>query len=353
MKRFFVACLIFISFSAIAFAEEYKEVSPGYKVNFPDDFFYKKDFRVQWWYFTGHLFDAQGREFGYELTFFIVGVQKRDYRSRFGVDNIYISHFAISDVKEKRFYFSDKADSGAFDFAGAAGDRLKVWVDNDRLEGTMKKMHIVASDKENTLDLVLVPAKPPVLHGEKGYSRKSEESPLAASYYFSYTNLNTQGSLKIRDREFGVHGKSWFDREISTRGLGKGEIGWDWFSIQLDDDREIMFYMIRKNDGSSSEYSSGTVVYPNGTYRHLSAGDFKITVLDHYKSERTGARYPSQWEVAVPSEAATLKIKPLIRDQEFSGAASTGNYYWEGACTVEGSAKGRAYVEMTGYQGER
>jgi predicted secreted hydrolase len=348
MKRLLAACLIFV-FCASASAGEYQEVLPGHKLTFPGDFFYRKDYRVQWWYFTGHLFDEQGREFGYELTFFVVGVQKREYRSKFGVDNIYISHFAVSDLKEKRFLFSDKADSGAFDFAGAQGNGLAVWVGSDRMEGTTNKMHIIASDGEKTIDLVLVPAKPVVLHGDNGYSRKSEESPLAASYYFSYTNLKTEGRLKIGEREFRVHGKSWFDREISTRGLGKGEIGWDWFSIQLDDDREIMFYMIRKNDGSSSGYSSGTVVYRGGAYRHLSAADFKITVLEHFKSERSGARYPSRWEVVVPSESLTLKIAPLIRDQEFSGTASTGNYYWEGACSVEGSAKGRAYVEMTGY----
>ena len=349
MRSFLAVCMVFISFSAAAFAGEYQDVLPGRTLQFPEDFFYRKDYRVQWWYFTGHLIDTGGREFGYELTFFAVGVQRGKYGSKFGVNNIYITHFAVSDVQAKKFYFSDKADSGAFDFAGAAQHQLKVWVGHNVLEGSMTGMHIMASDEEKAIDLVLTPAKPLVLQGDKGYSRKSGESPFVASYYFSFTNLETQGRLSIGGRGFKVHGKSWFDRELSTRGLGKEEAGWDWFSIQLSDDTEIMLYLIRRTDGSLSGYSSGTLVYPDGSYRHLSVNDFGVAVRDHYTSEKTGARYPSRWEVSIPSESLTLKITPLIMDQEFSAASSTGNYYWEGDCSVEGTAQGRAYVEMTGY----
>ncbi len=345
---FLAVCLVLIPAAAVS-PEEYKEVSPSYRLTFPGDFFYRKDYRVQWWYFTGHLYDGQGREFGYELTFFAVGVQRRAYRSKFGVENIYISHFAVSDIKEKRFFYSEKADSGAFGFAGASDGRLEAWVNNDRLEGAPDKIHIKAADGDKAIDLVLKPAKPLVLHGDRGYSRKSEESPLIASYYFSYTDLKTEGSLNIGGTEFRVHGKSWFDREMSTRGLGKGQSGWDWFAIQLDDGREIMLYMIRKEDGSRDRYSSGTLVAQDGSYRRLSVGDFRIDVLDNYKSGKSGARYPSLWEVAIPSESIRLRIKPLIKDQEFSATSSTGIYYWEGDCGVEGTAKGRAYVEMTGY----
>lgn len=335
--------------STLAFAQEYRDVIPGVPLKFPEDLYLRPDYRVQWWYFTGHLLDDAGREFGYELTFFVLGVQKREYTSEFGVDNIYVSHFAVSDVQGKSFFFSDKADAGAYGFAGAMEKELKVWVGKDMLEGSVKEMHIAASDAEKEIDLTLVPLKPPVLQGEAGYSRKSEESPLIASYYFSYTDLKTEGFLKIGKTKFSVSGKSWFDREISTRGLGKNEKGWDWFSIQLDDGREIMLYLIRKSDGTAGIYSSGTMIYKDGKYRRLSLTDFKVRVLAHYKSKKTGARYPSLWRINVPSESLDLEITPLLPDQEFSGRFSTGNYYWEGTCRVEGTAKGRAYVEMTGY----
>ncbi len=348
MKR--LSVILFISFVySLAFGQEYKDIARDYTLQFPRDFYYKKDYRVQWWYFTGHLFDEKGREFGYELTFFVVGVQKKAYKSKFGLKNIYISHFALTDVAENTFYFSDNADSGAFDFAGAIDNQLNIWVGKNSVKGTMKEMHLSASDGDKAFDLTLIPTKPVVLHGENGYSRKSEESPLIASFYFSFTNLKTEGSLKIGNKIYRVKGKSWFDREISSRGLGQKQVGWNWFSIQLDNNREIMLYLLRNKDGSIDKNSSGTFVSNDGTYRHLSRDDFSITVLSHYRSKKTGARYPSQWVIKIPTEKIQLRLSPLIEDQELVTTRSTFNYYWEGACTVEGTARGKAYIEMTGY----
>jgi len=348
MKKLSLIALILLIYT-LAFGQEYLDVTDDYTVKVPEDFFYKKDYRVQWWYFTGHLFDERGREFGYELTFFVVNVQKRDYTSRFGVNRIYISHFAVSDIAGNAFHFSDKADSGVYEYAGAYDKQLKVWTGKNVLDGTYEKMHVKASDGNKSIDLHLKPVKPLVLNGKNGYSRKSEESPLIASVYFSYTQMNTQGKLTIGDKVYHVKGKSWFDREISTKGLSEKQAGWDWFAIQLDDNREIMIYMLRNKNGSLDPYSSGTFVYQNGRYRMLSKDDFSITVLSHYNSEKTGARYHSQWEIKIPSEKLILSITPLIQDQEVLAFSSTGNYYWEGACRVEGSARGKAYVEMTGY----
>jgi len=341
--------ILILCLYSLAFGQEYLDVTDDYIVKVPEDFFYKKDYRVQWWYFTGHLFDERGKEFGYELTFFVVNVQKRDYTSRFGVNRVYISHFAVSDISGNTFHFSDKADAGVYEFAGAEDNRLKVWTGNHVLDGTFQNMRLRASDSNKSIDLHVEPVKPLVLNGKNGYSRKSEESSLIASVYFSYTQMNTQGKLTIGDKVYAVKGKSWFDREISTRRLSEKQAGWDWFAIQLDDNREIMLYMLRNKDGSLDPYSSGTFVYQNGRYRMLSRDDFSITALSHYKSEKTRARYPSQWEIKIPSEKMILSITPLIQDQEVPAFSSTGNYYWEGACRVEGSARGRAYIEMTGY----
>ncbi|OGW40947.1 MAG: hypothetical protein A2Y97_03155 [Nitrospirae bacterium RBG_13_39_12] len=346
MKKIFLVLLVL---STVAYGQDYLDVTPSYKVKFPEDLFYKNNFRIQWWYFTGHLFNEKGNEFGYELTFFVVGIQDKNYKSNFGLNHIYISHFAISDVARKKFIFSDRIDGGAYDFAGAMDNKLKVWVGDNVLEGNMERIHLKASDGDNAIDFQLIPVKPFILNGENGYSRKSEASSLIASIYFSYPYLETNGNLKIGKKVFDVKGKSWFDREISSGGLRNTQTGWDWFSIQLDDMREVMIYLLRNKNGSIDKYSSGTFVYPDGRYRHFTSEDFKISVLKHYKSKKTGARYPSIWEVKFPSEKLILKITPLIEDQEVLAYNSTGNYYWEGTCKVEGTEKGRAYVEMTGY----
>jgi len=348
-RRLLSAIIASLFFLPVAYAQDFRGVTPGYTLAFPLDFYFKDGYRLQWWYFTGHLYDDAGREFGYELTFFAAGLQRRQYKSAFGVRNIYISHFAISDVNAGRHYTSDYSDTGAYGFSGAESDRLRVWVDDNVLEGSVSNMHLRASDKDRTLDLILSPEKPLVLNGEKGYSRKSEDSPDIASWYFSFTDLKTEGRLSTGGKTFRVSGKSWFDREISSGKMGKNQKGWDWFSIQLDDGREVMLYMMRKADGSTDRYSSGTFVYKDGRYRHLSLNDFKIKVMGHFNSKKTGAVYPAQWEILVPSEGLSLRITPLIADQEFIAAYSTGNHYWEGTCKVEGSAAGRAYVELTGY----
>ncbi len=349
MKRLLLFWLLFFLLAGTASAGEFGEITKGYYLKFPRDFYYKGGYRIQWWYFTGHLFTPAGREFGYELTFFVAGVQRRAYQSRFGVRNIHISHFAISEVKTGRYDSFDKADSGAYGFAGADTDRLKVWVGGNELEGTMTAMHIRADGGDKALDLALVPSKPLVLNGNNGYSRKSEESLQIASWYFSYTNLRTEGSVTVEGETFTVSGKSWFDREISSGKMGKGEKGWDWYSIQLDDGREVMLYLMRNKDGTIDRYSSGTFVSRDGQYRHLTLGDFNIAVLAHYSSKKTGAKYPSEWRLRVPSEKLDLRLVPVIEDQEFVAASSTGNYYWEGDCAITGSATGRAYVELTGY----
>lgn len=338
--------------SLSAFGSEWRDVAPGDTVKLPADLYFQKDYRIQWWYFTGHLVDANGREFGYEVTFFAAGVQKRAYRSKFGVNTIYLAHIAVTDVQGKRYYHFSTADAGAYGFAGADDKRLHVWVDKDLVEGTPKKMHVKAVAEDIRLDLLLIPAKPAILNGERGYSRKSEVSPLIASRYFSFTDLKTEGTMKVGPSVFSVKGKSWFDREISSRGLSKDEAGWDWFALQLEDGREIMLYDIRKKDGSLGAYSSGTLVYKDGRYRRLSKSDFTVSVIDHYISEHTGARYPSKWEITIPSENLRLIVTPLLRDQEFTVADAMGNSYWEGACGIEGSARGRAYAEMTGYQAD-
>jgi len=343
--------LIFFLFfaSSIALSQEYQDITRDYRLKFPEDFYYKKDYRVQWWYFTGHLLDQTGREFGYELTFFVVGIQKKTYKSRFGLRNIYISHFALSDVANNIFLFSDRSDSGAFDFAGARDDHLKVWVGENVVEGTPDKMHLHASDDDKALDLILIPTKPVILHGENGYSRKSEASPTLSSYYFSYTNMKTEGTLRIGNKTVMVKGRSWFDREISSQGLGQNQIAWDWFAIKLDDNREIMLYLLRHGDGSIDKNSSGTFIYSDGTYYHLSKKEFDVRVLSYYRSRKTRARYPSEWEIKIPSEGIQITLVPLMEDQELITTYSTFNYYWEGACSVKGTVSGRAYVEMTGY----
>jgi predicted secreted hydrolase len=127
-------------------------------------------------------------------------------------------------------------------------------------------------------------------------------------------------------------------------------VGWDWFSLQLDDGRELMHFQIRREDGSLEPVSGGTLVERDGRTRRLAREDVSVDVLDHWKSPQTGTRYPSRWRVQVPSEALDLVVEPWLEDQEMR----TSFVYWEGAVRLSGVSGGRrvqgqGYVEMTGY----
>lgn len=344
-----MAHLLLCAHASSAPAGGWRDAAPGEHLEFPHAFYFQPDYRVQWWYFTGHLIGEQNQEYGFEVTFFAVGIQRRNWESEFGMNQLFISHAAMTDVEGGKFFDDEVSSRGAFDQAGASTDSLRVWVGKNRLSGTPDAMTLEAEFKDVELFLTLTPRKPPVLHGEAGYSRKAADSPGHASLYFSLTDIAVDGVLGQGDLITTVKGRAWFDREIFSQSLGRDQAGWDWFSLRLDDGREVMLYHLRHKDGGIDEFSSGTIVEKDGSARQLRREDFSIEVMDQWTSPRTRAKYPSRWKISVPGAGIDATVTPLLADQEFNSRGTTGNIYWEGLCKVEGVVTGRAYVEMTGY----
>ena len=202
-------------------------------------------------------------------------------------------------------------------------------------------------------DLTLEPVKPAVLHGEAGYSRKGS-TPERASCYYSFSRLNTEGALTVGGKTTAVRGLSWMDHEFSTAPLEPGIIGWDWFSLQLSDQTEIMLYLLRTEGGRLSPASSGTFIDVSGNPRHLTKNDFRVDVLNSWKSPRSQAVYPVHWRVAVFPLAIQLTAKANLSNQEMQTRTTTGVTYWEGSISINGSVgkhpvKGLGYAELTGY----
>jgi len=335
---------------------------PGYRFSFPRDHGAHSNFKTEWWYFTGNV-TAEGKDYGYELTFFRRGVdspQTEKNPSRWAIRDLYFAHFALTDGEEKRFYHTDRISREAIGKAGARSDRLEVWIDRWRAtqesEGTI---HLQAEAEGETegggwkIELLLHPDKPLVIHGTDGISRKGGE-PGQASHYLSFTRLHTKGTISIDGKERPVSGLSWMDHEFSSSMLNKNQVGWDWFSIQTEDGREVMLYQIRTADGKNDPFSSGTVIEPDGTARHLPADAFMLTPLRYWKSKKSGGNYPVAWRIEIPSERMTFESEPLLEDQELITSKSTRVAYWEGASRFRGnkdgkSIEGRGYIEMTGY----
>ncbi len=332
---------------------------PGYQYRFPRDHGSHDDFRTEWWYYTGHLVSVEGRRFGYELTFFRRGIREGHSRpnpSRWAVRHLYFAHFALTEVDEGRFRYTEKLSRAGLGKAGAEAGGLHVWIDrwiaeSDPSDGNGH--HLKASAEQFAIDLFLRPEKPPVIHGRGGISRKGNATGQA-SHYYSMTRLATKGTLMIDGRERTVTGLSWMDHEFGSAELGEDLVGWDWFSVQLKDRGELMLYLLRRSDGSLAPASSGTFVFADGRTRHLSHVELRVEVLDHWVSQASGARYPSHWRISVAPLDLTLELRPLLADQELITNKSTRVTYWEGAVTVAGTrdgadVTGQGYVELTGY----
>jgi len=330
-----------------------KAIEPR-EFEFPEDHGPHPGFRNEWWYVTGNLDGDGGRRFGFELTIFRFALTpslpatESEWRS----NQVYIAHFAVTDADRERFFAAERFSRGALGLAGAKALPFRVWIEDWEIAaeetGAPERWRLRASDPGFSVDLELSSAKPPVLNGDAGLSQKSAE-PGNASYYYSMTRWLTDGSLQLGDDTFRVTGLSWLDREWSTSALGADQLGWDWFALQLSDGSDLMFYNLRKLDGSQDAQSAGTWIDTDGRSLHLGRDDVEITVTDTWESPQGGV-YPSAWTLRAPGQGLDLRIRPVMADQELF----TTVRYWEGAVDVEGErdgrpVTGRGYVELTGY----
>jgi predicted secreted hydrolase len=321
---------------------------------FPEDLGAHPDYQTEWWYYTGNLDTPEGGHFGFQLTFFrraLLPAGQRDERdSAFATEQIYFAHFAITDVNGSAFHAFERFARGAGGIAGAQAAPYQVWLENWSVrENEDGSLRLFASEENVTLDLQLTDLKGPIPQGDQGYSRKGPEAG-DASYYYSQTRLKAEGIIHIGAVTYSVSGLSWKDHEYSTSALSPGQIGWDWFSIQLDNHVELMLFYLRKADGSVDPYSSGMLIFADGSTQALARDDFSIQALDTWRSPHSGADYPSRWRVSVPSADITLEIEPHLPDQELRVTF----VYWEGAVQVRGTmvgepVRGNGYVELTGY----
>jgi predicted secreted hydrolase len=319
------------------------EAVPGYHFTFPRDHFDHPDFHTEWWYYTGNVEDASGARFGFELVFFRQG-QQRDPQanpSAWRIDDFYLAHAALTDINGKHFLYQERLNRAGPGIAGISFENRRVWNGNwsAQWHGESQTLTAITPDFELALDLS--PLKPAIINGVDGVSQKAEGRGKA-SYYVSFPRLGVTGSLTVAGARHAVHGTAWMDHEWFTHQLQAGQVGWDWFSIQLDNHTELMLFQLRHKDGSIDPYSSGTYVDAAGTAHHLQASDFHLTAKEKW------GLYPVHWSLEIPKLKLTLDCRAALDNQELK-ASKGGATYWEGAVTYSGTAKGVGYLEMTGY----
>ncbi len=332
-------------------------------LQFPRDHGAHPEYQIEWWYYTGNLQADDGKAFGYQLTFFRFALtpQMPERTSHFATNQVYMAHFAVTDAAQGEYFCFERRSRGAGGLAGATGEpTYKVWLEDwsaTETEPDVMRLHVpstsdhIEAESQIGLSLDLRQTRPPILHGDRGLSQKGPELGNA-TYYYSLVGMETAGEITVNGRTVAVRGISWMDHEFGTSFLGEGFVGWDWFSLQLEDGTALMLYCLRRSDQSCDPQTfEGTLVYPDGRQLRVRKTDFTLTPTRQWTSPESGATYPSGWDITFPELTIALQVEPLIPNQEFRASFT----YWEGAVQVSGQiggavVSGHGYVELTGYE---
>jgi predicted secreted hydrolase len=335
---------------------------PGYQYQFPRDHFSHPDYQTEWWYYTGNLRAANGHRFGFELTFFrqAMDLPKQVAASSdptWRPDQIYLAHLALSDIDGGEFFHTERLNRAGPGLAGVDSRGQIYWNGNWQVRWTSERtgaQELRAVCRRFTLELSLTPGKPLVIHGKNGVSQKAPELGRA-SHYISFTRLLARGKLEWKGASLSLSGIAWMDHEFFTEQLDNTEAGWDWFSIQLQNNEELMLYRLRKKSGEADSYSSGTYVDTHGDAHFLSGSEFSLSPGGIWQSANSRAQYPLAWRIRIPSLSLELSERPLLNNQELFSRERIFPSYWEGAVSYSGHIhaqpiSGVGYLEMTGYE---
>ena len=355
--------LFFIGLPVIAEdSENYLSVTGPCNLEFPKDHGIHPDYRTEWWYYTGNLRSEKGDPYGFQLTFFRSRISppgdEKNWPAKpsaWRVSQVYLAHAAVSDMAGQQHLYAEDVARAALGMAGViqSAQHTKIFLKNwsTQIEADRQRLKVNAADF--SYELSFKPAKPLVLHGDRGYDRKGS-TPDRASCYYSFTRLEGQGSITIGGNTVAVTGSAWMDHEISTASLEPGITGWDWFSLQLADYSEIMVYLFRTEKGGLHAASSGTYIDAAGIAYQIAGEDIAVDVLDTWQSKHSQGHYPSKWRMQIKPLTLDIRITSSLPDQEMRTLNSTGVTYWEGSVSIKGTKNkhtviGEGYVELTGY----
>lgn len=311
---------------------QFQRAVPGYTLQFPRDAFAHPQFASEWWYFTGNLASPQGHRFGFELTFFRISPAPGTTLNH----DVYVAHFAISDISGKRFSFWTRSHRGDWGQAGAGKSThgFRLWNESwQAIFDDTGPRHVQAAWGGMSLDLDLAPGRR-MLNGANGWSQKGAGIG-EASYYYSFPHMIAHGVVD----GYHVTGLAWMDHEFASDQLASDQVGWVWMGLHLPQG-ELMLFNLRRRAGDRDPHSAGTWRPRNGASLRLSAGDFMLT------PNRYWGKYPVSWRVQVPRCGLDFTLVPELDDQELHDRTLDISY-WEGA--VRTSNGGQGYLELTGY----
>lgn len=353
-----LALLLLLLFSG-AHTEDFRVARPGYEFQFPRDHGAHRDFRTEWWYFTGNVTGPAEEEFGFKLTFFRNGLvhpnECPDEDAPLALCDFTFAHFALTDLGNDRHGAWERVGREGLGLSHIAEDRFSAriadWSGQMNEDGTIQ---LFAQDGAAELSLTLTPTKPLVIHGQDGAHQKAA-NPDQASHYVTFPRMEVTGALRFGSDPISVTGLAWMDHEFASEQLSMAESGWAWFSIQLENGEELMLYHLRKTDGTYEPTALGSHIGADGTVTPLPAPTaYQIAETRHWTSPHSGGRYSVSWVITLPGEDARLEVNAAVDDQEMNMTRSSGLSYWEGATRITGiwrgePVRGAGYTELVGY----
>lgn len=319
---------------------------PDYRLSFPADHGPHPDFRIEWWYLTANLRDAEGRDYGVQWTLFrsalrpySVADQPPDQQKGWQSPQMWMGHAALT--TSDRHFVAERLARGGIGQAGVRITPFEAWIDDWSMAGAddLSYLTLRASGSDFAYDLHLTAYGPLVLHGVYGYSVKSAAGQ--ASHYYSQPRFAVTGTLHLPEGPVAVTGRGWLDREWSSQPLAPDQTGWDWLALSFDDGTQMMGFTLR---GAGEPFVSGTWINRDGTSFSLSGDSLQLDPLAH--ADVAGRQIPVLWRVRVPGQGLDVEVRAL-NDQAWM---DTSFPYWEGPVLVSGSHTGVGYLEMTGHE---
>ncbi|MCV2882794.1 lipocalin-like domain-containing protein [Actibacterium sp. XHP0104] len=308
----------------------------GHVLTFPADHGAHPDFRIEWWYLTANLRGEDGRDYGVQWTLFRSALAP-GRGAGWADPQIWFAHMGLT--TPDRHFAAQRFARGGVGQAGVQADPFEAWIDDWQMAGPgLHELRVQAGEAGTGYDLSLRSDGPLVLHGQGGYSVKSQGGQ--ASYYYSQPAYAVSGVLTLPDGPVAVTGQGWLDREWSSQPLAGDQSGWDWVSLHLDDGARLMGFQLRQSDGV---FTSGTYIAADGTVMPLRPGALQMRPIAQHGV--AGRKLPVEWQVTLPEQGVDLRINAVNPDA-WQGLTPP---YWEGPVRISGSHGGMGYLEMTGY----
>ncbi|WP_187429705.1 hypothetical protein ROLI_010470 [Roseobacter fucihabitans] len=318
-------------------AEGFDLPQRGTVFEFPADHGAHPGYRIEWWYLTANLRDAEGTEYGLQWTLFRSALEPLE-RPGWDSPQLWLAHAAVT--TPSAHYVAERRARGGIGQAGVIADPFEAWIDDWVFAGAdMAQMSLRASGTDFAYDMALEAQGPLVFHGDRGYSQKSASG--RASYYYSQPFFDISGILTLPDGPVQVSGQAWLDREWASQPLGASQVSWDWFSMGFEGGARLMGFTLRDTEGGS--YTAATWIERDGTATPFPDGAFSAEPL--VQSDVAGRKIPTSWRATLPDKGVDVTVEALNPQAWME----TSIPYWEGPVRISGTHRGRGYLEMTGY----